>query len=337
MPTHISLRVAPKRLSLVRVPENRRTETFGESVRAGLSDARKTLSCRFLYDEIGSGLFEQICDLPEYYLTRAEDAILADHADAMVEGWLRAPTMIELGSGSSTKTRRLLSASLEAYDDLHYVPIDVSATILEASSRAIADDYDRLRVTGYVGDYRGALGEIAKRIRGPKLIVFLGSSLGNYDHDESVALLRQIASAMKSEDRLLLGTDLAKDKATLEAAYDDAQGVSAAFNLNLLARINRELDANFRLDSFRHEARYEAERGRVEMHLVSLETQDVHIPGAGIRVSFAENESIHTENSHKYTIEQLGHLAESAGLAEESSWTDAEGRFRVQRWKTTRG
>lgn len=333
MSIHASPRVAPRRLSLVSVPQVLPLETFGDAVREGLSQPRKTLPCRYFYDHEGSRLFESICDLPEYYLTRAEDAILADHADAMVGGWLRAPAMIELGSGSSTKTRRLLGASLEAYGDLHYVPIDVSSTILEASALALVDDFERLRITGYVGDYRGALGEIARRIRGPKLIVFLGSSLGNYEHDEAVALLRDVATAMQPGDRLLLGTDLAKDKATLEAAYDDAQGVSAAFNLNILARINRELGADFAPGAFRHEARYEPARGRVEMHLVSRERQIVRIPGAGIDVAFAEGESIHTENSHKYTLTQLADIASRAGLAEETSWTDAEARFRVQRWQ----
>lgn len=332
---YASSRTAPKRLSVIRVPEGRGLESFAQAVRDGLSATPKTLPCRFLYDEVGSGLFEAICDLPEYYLTRTEDAILRDHAEAMLAGWRQAPALIELGSGSSTKTRRLLGAGLEAYGSLHYVPIDVSATILEASARALVDEFPRLRVTGYVGDYRRALGEIARRVSEPKCVVFLGSSLGNYEDEEAAGLLRHVARALGPEDCLLVGTDLAKDRATLEAAYDDARGVSAAFNRNLLVRINRELGADFDPGSFRHEARYRPDRGRVEMHLVSRSDQAVTIPGAGISASFAAGESIHTENSHKYTVERLASLAGRAGFVEEAAWTDAEGRFRVQRWRAS--
>ena len=328
-----SFRAAPKRLSLVRVPETRDPETFAQAVRLGLSAVPKTLPCRFFYDERGSALFEEICDLPEYYLTRTEDAILLDHADAMVGGFPAPPSLIELGSGSSTKTRRLIGAALDLYESLHYVPIDVSPTILEASAHALVDDFAPLRVTGYAGDYRHALDRIATKLKGPKLIVFLGSSLGNYDDDEAADLLAHVAGAMTPGDRFLLGTDLAKDRATLEAAYDDPGGVSAAFDRNILARINRELEGDFNPESFRHRAIYRPDRGRVEMHLVSDRDQDVNIPGAGIIARFTEGESIHTESSNKYTPERLANLAEAAGFTEEQFWSDAEERFRVQRWR----
>ncbi len=241
--------------------------------------------------------------------------------------------MIELGSGSSTKTRRLIGAALETYGDLHYVPIDVSPTILEGSAEALVDDFLKLRVTGYAGDYRVALSEIASRFRGPKLAVFLGSSLGNFDDESAVALLSHVGKTLGRGGRLLLGTDMAKDARTLEAAYDDSQGVTAAFNRNLLVRINRELGADFDPDSFAHEARYRADRGRVEMHLVSRKPQVVRIPGADLVVRFDEGESIHTENSRKYTPEVLEGIARRSGFVEEAVWTDAEGRFWVQRWR----
>ena len=286
-----------------------------------------------MYDAQGSRLFEAICDLPEYYLTRTEDAILRDHAEAMLQGWDEAPALIELGSGSSTKTRRLIEAALDLYGELHYVPIDVSATILEASSRDLVRDYRPLSVTGYAGDYRAALSEIAREIHRPKCVVFLGSSLGNYEDAEAVELLALMARSMGPDDRLLLGTDLAKDRATLEAAYDDPQGVSAAFNRNLLARINRELGGDIDPSLFDHRATYRPDLGRVEMHLVSRRSQSVRIPAADLVVKFSEGETIHTENSHKYTLQALASLAAGAGFVEESAWTDERGWFRVQRWR----
>ena len=308
-------------------------DAFAQAVRAGLLASPPTLPCRYFYDDEGSRLFELICDLPEYYLTRTEDSILEQYADAMVAGWLADPILVELGSGSSSKTRRLIEAALRAYGRLHYVPIDVSRAILAESAQALAGRYPDLKVTGYAANYRDALTRIAERFDRPKLFVFLGSSLGNYEVEDAVDLLQLVAQGMDPADRLLLGTDLDKEEAKLRAAYDDAQGVSARFNLNILARINRELGGDFAGDRFRHEARYNAELRRVEMHLVSLADQAVTIPGADLSVRFAVGQSIHTENSHKYTSELLAELADRAGFAEEASWTDAGRQFRVQRWR----
>jgi L-histidine Nalpha-methyltransferase len=306
---------------------------FALAVRAGLRATPKTLPCRYFYDDRGSRLFEQICDLPEYYLTRTEDAILREHARAMVAGWLADPVMVELGSGSSSKTRRLIEAALRTYGTLHYVPIDVSKSILEESAEALVDAYPDLRVTGFAANYRDALAGVVERFDRPKLFVFLGSSLGNYETDEAVDLLSLVAGSMDPSDRLLLGTDLDKDATILEAAYDDAQGVTAQFNLNLLTRINRELAGQFDLGKFEHRARYRGDLRRVEMHLVSRMDQEVAIPGAGLTVRFAEGESIHTENSHKYTVETLQPPADRSGLHEEAAWTDPLERFRVQLWR----
>jgi dimethylhistidine N-methyltransferase len=337
----LGIKIAPsgvsQRLTIVPLggpPRAHRTE-FAEAVRRGLESKSKSLPWQYFYDEHGSELFERICRLPEYYLTRAEDAILRDHAAAMVAGWSRGepPSVIELGSGSAVKTQRLIAAALETYGTLHYLPIDVSATFLESSARGLVQRFPALRVTGYAADYQTALAHAAGAVPGPKLVVFLGSSLGNYATEEAVRLLAQVAGLMGPEDRLLLGTDLAKDRATLEAAYDDAQGVTARFNRNLLERINRELGADFDVGQFSHRALYRPELGRVEMQLVARSDQLVHIPAAGMSVAFAAGEAIHTESSHKYTRQALRHLAERGGFVEEAFWVDRDGRFRLQRWR----
>ncbi len=188
-------------------------------------------------------------------------------------------------------------------------------------------------MTGFVADYQQALAGIAARIPDPKLWVFLGSSLGNFEAEDAIGLLRRVAATMDSGDRLLLGTDLVKDRAILEAAYDDVERVTAQFNRNLLARINRELGADFDLDQFSHRAIYRDDLGRVEMHLVSCLDQFVRIPGADLMVRILQGEPIHTENSHKYTPEGLRALAERSGLVEVEAWADQEGLFRVQRWR----
>jgi L-histidine Nalpha-methyltransferase len=327
--------IRARRLSIIEGGESagEPPDAFALAVRAGLRSKPKTLPCQYFYDERGSRLFEQICELPEYYLTRTEDAILLEHADAMVGGWLGDPVMVELGSGSSSKTRRLIRAALGSYGGLNYVPIDVSKTILEESAEALVEEFPRLHVTGFAANYRDALAGVVERFDRPKLFVFLGSSLGNYEPDQAVELLSLVSKSMDPADRLLLGTDLDKDPSVLEAAYDDAQGVTARFNLNLLERINRELGGRFDLDRFEHRARYRADLRRVEMHLVSLERQEVEIPGARLTVRFAKGESIHSENSHKYTLEMLKGLADRSGFEEEAAWTDPQGLFRVQRWR----
>lgn len=322
------------RLEMIRVKPSEvfESETLHSTVKRGLTHRPKYLLCRFLYDAIGSELFEQICDQPEYYLTRTEDAILRDHADTMVDGWDEPPTMIELGSGSSTKTRRLIEAAFDRYGSLHYVPIDISETILEDSARTLIRDYPSLHVTGIASDYDTALRVVADRIKGPKILVFLGSSLGNFDDEDAVGLLQRIQASLTPDDRFLFGTDLVKDAKVLEAAYDDSAGVTARFGKNILTRINAELGGNFDPDRFRYEARFSPEHHRVEMRLISEDEQIITIPEVDLVVPFEAAESIHIENSHKYTPELLGELASQSRFVEEAFWTDPDDYFRVQRW-----
>ena len=335
---------SPRIVSLVESRENEpRNAEFARVVHAGLTSEPRSLPWAYFYDEKGSRLFEAICELPEYYLTRTEDGILRRHADDMVAGLAcdddsgEEPTIIELGSGSAVKTQSLLAAGLRRFGRLHYVPIDVSPSALEDSAHRLTRRFPTLRVTGYVADYRRGLERIMARARGPRLIVFLGSSLGNYELDTAVELLTMIGRRMQPDDHLLLGTDMAKDRSVLEPAYNDSRGVTAAFNLNLLHRINRELGANFIVESFAHKAVYEPGRNRVEIYVVSTREQVVQIPAAGLTVHFAEGEMIHTENSHKYTREMLTSLQSAAGFVEEVAWTDTHGWFRVQLWRLQTG
>lgn len=311
-------------------------DSFARDVRAGLTSNPKTLPPKYFYDELGSHLFEAICCLPEYYLTRAESEILGRHADGIVaasaEGAGRTIRLIELGSGSAVKTRQLISAVLRRQPELLYLPVDISAGTLERSSRELLHEYSRLRIVAYAGDYFTALtGPAGKRITDCRadernLVLFLGSNIGNFDLHESREFLRAIRAILRVGDALLLGADLKKSSAVLVPAYDDALGVTAAFNLNLLARINRELDGNFDVSRFCHKAVYNEELGRVESHLVSRVPQRVLVKGIGVDVSFERDETIHTENSHKFDLDQLSGMARDSGFALQRSWFD-ERRF----------
>ena len=243
--------------------------------------------------------------------------------------------MVELGSGSSIKTRLLIEAILANQADLHYQPMDISAPILELSAEALLGNYDRLRITGHVGDYTRGLDSIDRREGERLMALFLGSNIGNYTLAEARELLKTIRKALQTGDGLLIGADLKKSVEALIPAYADALGVTAAFNLNLLVRINRELDADFDLGQFQHRAIYNEERGRVEAHLVSLTTQTVNLRGIGLKVEFQPGETIHTENSYKYDLPQLAALAEDAGFKPAKTWFDGERRFSCNFWLAT--
>ncbi len=308
---------------------------FAADVGRGLTATPKRLFPKYFYDELGSHLFDAICLLPEYYLTRAEDEILSRRADEIVTaaaaGARRgaAVTLLEFGSGSAAKTRSLIEALLRRQKRLTYVPVDISTAALEASADALLADYEHLRVEAYAADYDAALARFAgeRGARGPLLALFLGSNIGNFDRGEAEEFLRRVRGVLSEGDSLLLGADLKKSAAVLEAAYDDALGVTAAFNLNLLARINRELAADFDVRAYRHVAAYNARAGRVEMHLESRRAQVVRVKTLSLEISFAAGERIHTENSHKYDLEELSTLAARTGFSRARTWLDEAGRF----------
>jgi L-histidine N-alpha-methyltransferase len=302
--------------------------SFASDVERGLTALPKSLPPKYFYDSLGSALFEAICELPEYYVTRAETEILTSFAEEIVRCFPPRARVVELGSGNARKTRLLIEALLLRHEDLHYVPLDIDAGILDKGSRALLGDYPSLQITAVVSDFRQP--SIAIPPPGPHertAVLFLGSSIGNLDPDAAAAMLRDLRRALAPGDALLLGADLRKPRLILEPAYDDALGVTAAFNLNMLQRINRELAGTFRLDRFSHRAFYDERLHRIEMHLVSREAQRVAIDELGIEVDFAEGESIHTENSYKYDEATLAMLAAESGFSIEHRWTDSRGWF----------
>ena len=302
---------------------------FGRDVAAGLTASPKRLACRYFYDAEGSALFDAICELPEYYLTRTETAILRAHAGDIAAGFPGDATLVELGSGSAVKTRLLLEAFLRNRSGLRYKPIDICRPVLEASAAKLLHEFANLEITAVAAEYHQGLQQLRAEADRPKLILWLGSNIGNFGRSEAARFLGQVRETMTAADRLLIGVDLRKDKAILEAAYDDAAGVTAAFNLNLLARINRELDGTFDLRAFGHRAVYDEVEGRIEMYLVSTRHQRVRIGRIGLEIAFAAGEMVHTENSYKYSPAEIANLCTAAGLAIEQSYFDAERRFCV--------
>lgn len=293
---------------------------------SGLTATPKRLPPRLFYDHEGSKLFEAITDLPEYYPTRTEQAILEVQADAIVAAAGDGLTLIEFGSGSSRKTRVLIEAALRRQHGLHYVPIDISRTFLRESSQALLAEYPSLTIGALAGEYFDAARALPSA-EGPRLILFLGSNIGNLAHDEATDFLTRIRDGMQPDDRLLVGTDMVKDPAILEAAYDDERGVTARFNLNVLARINRELGGHFDLDRFRHEAPWDAAHERIEMRLVSQGRQRVRVDALGAAFDFADGEAVVTEWSQKYTRAGFGALCAGASLEVERTWADERGWF----------
>jgi len=294
------------------------------SVRSGLTATPKTLEPRFFYDSLGSALFEAITHLPEYYVTRAESEILGMQAGEIASAFGSPARLVELGSGSARKTRFLLDQL--AQGPLEYMPIDIDAGMLERSGHELLMTYPRLSIAAIRGDLRtpaDAIRSVPRR--GRTAVLFLGSSIGNLDHEDAIALLANVRSALSPGDLFLLGADMKKPRNILEAAYDDPLGVTAAFNLNLLVRINRELNANFDLTQFAHRAFYNEDRGRIEMHLASKRHQCVRI--RDYEVAFEEGETIHTENSYKYDSETLEMVAAGGGFTIEKRWTDRRGWF----------
>lgn len=301
---------------------------FAADVCRGLTEPRqKELPSKYLYDALGSRLFEAICELDEYGLTRADERLLRGHAHEMVARIPGPMVVAELGSGNGKKARWILEA-VSRYRPTSYYPIEISATALAMCRRELAD-IEAVSVVGFEREYLDGLLEVAsRRQQGQRILVlFLGSTIGNFDRAADVHFLREVHLILQPGDALLLGTDLEKPIDQLIRAYDDPLGVTAAFNLNLLARINRELDADFVLEQFEHEARFNFETRSIEMHLRSIRDQVVTVRAAGVSVRVPENETIWTESCHKYSLEEVTSMAADAGFRTDAQWVDEEWPF----------
>lgn len=302
------------------------TEEFEAAVIAGLSEAQKTLPCKFFYDAAGSVLFDRICKLPEYYLTRTELRILDEQAGAIAGLLGPQASLIEFGAGSASKVGLILSRLDRPFS---YVPVDISRKHLLAGAAGVARAFPGLRIAPVCADYTQsfALPSAAADAPGALAGFFPGSTIGNFTHPEAAVFLARTRQILGPGAVMIVGVDLQKEQRVLNAAYDDAAGVTAEFNLNLLRRINRELGGNFRIGEFEHAARWNETEGRVEMHLISRSAQSVRIGRA--QFEFKPGESIHTENSYKYSIESFQALAADAGYVPAACWTDERQLFSV--------
>jgi len=292
----------------------------------GLTKTPKSLPPRLFYDAAGSALFEEITRLPEYYLTRTESGLLQQYSAEIAERVGPNVSVIELGAGTAAKTGTIIKALSARQLRVDYYPVDISSSALQVAVESLNGSYPRVRVhpvaTNYVAD-SGFLTSVSGR----KLVLYLGSSIGNFEPEDAMDLLRRIRAHMHEGDYLLLGTDLVKDTSVLLPAYDDAQGVTASFNKNILARINRELGGNFDLDLFRHVALWNPQRSRIEMHLESTLDQTVKVKLIGLEVLFRQGERIHTENSYKYTAPGVRNTLLQTGFEIESTWMDSNHWF----------
>jgi L-histidine Nalpha-methyltransferase len=297
-----------------------------EMIRQGLQNNPKTLPCQYFYDDRGSQLFEQICDTPEYYPTRTEQAILECHAAEIVQ-LTGACELVELGSGSSRKTRLLLEAYNQLDAPLRYCPIDVSAGILKSTAFKLLNQYPKLHLCGLAGTYEQALAELPSPVLENRMLIFLGSTLGNLNQRSCDRFLSQIQTALKPGEFFLLGIDLQKPTAILEAAYNDAQGITAAFNLNILQHLNQRFEGNFDLTQFRHLAFYNRDRHQIEMHLQSLTAQSIALKTLDAELTLKAGETIHTEISRKFHLPTLEKNLENYALHPLKIWTDEQGWF----------
>ena len=301
-------------------------KTFAEEISSSLIGNSKFISPKFFYDKKGSDLFEKICTLPEYYPTRTEIDILKNLSIELPSYLDKTFRLVELGSGASVKTRLILDVFTSLQDTTEYFPIDISE-ILTESSEQLLKDYDGLHITGIIDTYEGGLEFLKNYDDRKNLIIFLGSSFGNFSPNAGREFLKKINSTMKSGDLFLIGLDLIKDKQILESAYNDSLGVTAQFNLNVLSRINDELDADFNLDNFLHYSIYNKEDQRIEMYLKSLVRQSIIISKSNLLLNLEKNELIHTEYSHKYSLDQIRELLESVGFKINHVWLDDKKYF----------
>jgi L-histidine Nalpha-methyltransferase len=315
------------RFELITVPRSRGVPSFADDVARGLESEPRRLQSKYFYDDVGSALFDAITRLPEYYLTSAETEILTEWGWQVVR-LLDAPVdFLELGSGSAVKTRLLIGEALRVQTELCYSPIDISTQALRQSSLALVESYPGLRVRAYAGDYFDVLESHAVRLGRKTLAMLMGSNIGNYEPQEQRELLRLLGAALRPGDGLLLGADLKKDQATLELAYNDPTGVTAAFNRNLLARINRELGGNFDVRNFDHVVHYDDVRGSVDSFLRARKRSVALLRTIGLRVVIKSSERIHTESSYKFSDTEIAHLGRAGGFRPEAAWHDSANRF----------
>ncbi|AGK50852.1 methyltransferase domain protein [Burkholderia thailandensis MSMB121] len=311
-----------------------RDSAFGHDLLAGLRRSPRSIAPKYFYDAAGSALFDRICELPEYYPTRTELAILKRRAHEIAAQIGRDANLIEFGAGSLSKIRVLLDACAASNPPVRYLPVDISAEHLAQSAAALRDAYPWLDVQPVVADYlQSEQLRAIERVNGRRVGCFLGSTIGNFSRDEASAFLRRAASLLKGGG-LLIGVDLVKDVSILHRAYNDAAGVTAAFNLNLLERANAELGADFALGAWAHRAFYDVDHQRIEMHLVSRRAQTVRVAGYAFR--FEAGETLHTENSHKFTVDGFRALAQAAGFTPGTVWIDDARLFSVH-WLESRG
>lgn len=299
---------------------------IAEEVMHGLSARPRRLPPKLFYDAAGSQLFDQITETPEYYPTRTERAILREFAGEMVKQAGNNLTLVELGAGSASKTQVLIQALLRRQLRADFYPVDVSSSALQGALARLNGHFPRLRVSPIVADYTHHLPDL-KQLPGRKLVLFLGSTIGNFEPEEAEDFLRNVRGSLQKGDALLIGFDLIKDADVLDAAYNDAQGVTARFNKNMLVRINHELGGSFDVDSFEHVAFWNKRKSRIEMHLESQYEQTVWIEDLGRGFHFEQGERIHTENSYKFSLRLIRQLLKNGGFKLEKSWTDPQGWF----------
>jgi L-histidine N-alpha-methyltransferase len=319
-------RQVTERLACQPVPPSRPVPVIRQDVLAGLVNGRpRSLPPKYFYDARGSVLFDQLCDTPEYYPTRTEDALLEARAAEIVAA-ARPANIVELGAGACRKTRRLFDACAGHGMTASYVPFDVCEEILVDSGSTLVSDYPWLQIRALVGDYHAGLDHLPL-FGGPTLYVFLGGTIGNFEHEEAVAFLAEVARRMGPEDRLLVGADRFKDPGLLHAAYNDGAGLTAAFNLNVLNVLNRELEGNFDVDAFRHHACYNPAERRVEMYLTSTRNQRVRLEALDEELDLDEGEGVRTEISRKFTRASLNGLLNESGLAVDHHYEAPRGMF----------
>jgi len=325
MATSQTIGTQEPRIACETVIRARDVPSLTEDVEQGLLARPRILPPKYFYDEYGSKLFDKICETAEYYVTRTEDALLKECAEAIVDQ-ASPDDILELGSGTSRKTRRLLDACESLGFCPTYSPYDISQEILHETALGLIEEYDWLEINILIGDYEGGLAHLPKS-DGRRLFCFLGSTIGNFEHDKAVAFLKDIRGRMNSDDLLLLGADRVKDSDVLHAAYNDSDGLTAAFNLNLLKVLNEEVKADFDLDKFEHRAIFNQDQSRIEMHLVSRADQTVTIGALDVAIHVKSGETILTEISRKFTDESLSAMLNTAGFSTTAHFTPVNNYF----------